>query len=237
MTTKEEGTETPKQDIKPLLQKSVLYKIRLQKLEFVSKSNTKTIPYFNTCRNIKKVKKYQIRNNNFNTIFTYTDRKNKLRDNENHKHYNRNDSNDKLIKNYNFNYNNPIFNNNLKRYTNNSVNFKNFNELNKAYHPYIIDKTKKLLLITLEKERKQLFESPKHLPYINSSRNEYLHKESKTYQKENIQLFHGIKQIKPIILDNNKIKDLEIRDTVDFDYFNNDEYKRIIKNYKKSIIT
>jgi hypothetical protein len=229
MTTKEEGTETPKQDIKPLLQKSVLYKIRLQKLEFVSKSNTKTIPYFNTCRNIKKAKKYQLRNNNFNTIFTYTDRKNKLRDNENHKHYNRNDSNDKLIKNYNFNYNNPIFNNNLKRYTNNSVNFKNFNELNKAYHPYIIDKTKKLLLITLEKERKQLFESPKHLPYINSPRNEYLHKESKTYQKENIQLFHGIKQIKPIILDNNKIKDLEIRDTVDFDYFNNDEYKRIIR--------
>ena len=45
-----------------------------------------------------------------------------------------------------------------------------------------------------------------------------------------MQLFLGIKQIKPIILDNNKIKDLEYRDKVDFDYFKNYKYKRMIKN-------
>jgi len=230
MTTREEGTETPIQDIKPLFQKSVLYRIRLQKLELFSKTNSKTIPYFNTCRSIKKIKKNLLKNNNFNTIFTYTDRKKKLRNNESHKHDIKNDSNDKLIKNHNFNYNNPILNNNLKRYTNNSINFKNFNELNKPYHPYFIDKTKKLLLFTLKKERKQLFESPNRLPHINSSRNEFLNKESKTYKKENMQLFLGIKQIKPIILDNNKIKDLEYRDKVDFDYFKNYKYKRMIKN-------
>ena len=231
MTTKEEGTETPKQDINPLFQKPVLYKIRIQKLELLSQSNSKTIPYFNTSRSSKKTKKYQLKDINFNTIFTYTERKKKLKNNENHKYDIKNNINDKLSKNhnYNFNYNNPILNNNLKRYTNNSVNFKNFNELNKFYHPYFIDKTKKLLLFTLKKERKQLFESPKHLPHINSSRNEYLSKESKTCQKENMQLFLGIKQIKPIILDNYKMKDLEIRDKVDFDYFKYDKYQRIIR--------
>jgi hypothetical protein len=233
MTTKEEGTETPKQDIKPFLQKSVLYRIRLQKLELFSNSNSntnsKTIPYFNTSRSIKKLKKNQVKNNNFNTIFSYTDKKKKLRINENHKHDIKNDSINKLSKNRYLNYNNPIFNNNLKKYTNNSVNFKNFNELNKLYHPYFIDKTKKLLLFSLKKERKQLFESPSHLPRILSSRNEFLKKESETYQKENMQLLLGIKHLKPVILDFNKIKDLEIKDSVDFDYFKNDKYKRIIK--------
>ena len=233
MTTKEEGTETPKQDIKPFLQKSVLYRIRLQKLELFSNSNSntnsKTIPYFNTSRSIKKLKKNQVKNNNFNTIFSYTDKKKKLRINENHKHDIKNDSINKLSKNRYLNYNNPIFNNNLKKYTNNSVNFKNFNELNKLYHPYFIDKTKKLLLFSLKKERKQLFESPSHLPRIFSSRNEFLKKESETYQKENMQLLLGIKHLKPVILDFNKIKDLEIKDSVDFDYFKNDKYKRIIK--------
>lgn len=131
--------------------------------------------------------------------------------------------------NYYYNYSNPILNNNLKKYTNNSVNFKNFNELYKPYHPYLIDKTKKLLLLSIKKERKKLFESPKNLPHISSSRNEYLNKESKTYKKENIHLFLGKKPTKPIILDNNKLKDFEIRDSVDFDYFKNDQYKRIIK--------
>lgn len=232
MTTREEGTETPKQNIKPLLQKSVLNKIRLQKLDFFSKSISKTIPYFNTSRSIKRAKKNKLKNNYY-TIFTYTDRKKKLKNNENNKYDNRNDSNDKLSRNHNnnyyYNYSNPILNNNLKKYTNNSVNFKNFNELNKPYHPYLIDKTKKLLLLSIKKERKKLFESPNHLPHISSSRNEYLNKESKTYKKENIHLFLGKKPIKPIILDNNKSKDFEIRDNVDFDYFKNDQYKRIIK--------
>ena len=229
MTTREEGTETPKQDINSLQQKSLLYKIRFHKLELFSNSNSKTIPNFNTSRSIKKAKNYQIKNNNFNTIFTYTERRKKLKNYENYKYDIKDDTKDKYDKNHNYNYNNPILNNNLKRYTNNSVNFKNFNELNKPYHPYFIDKTKKLLLLSIKKERKKLFDSPKNLPHINSSRNDYIFKESKTNPKENMKLFIGIKPIKPIILDDSNIKDLEIRDTVDFDYFKNDKCNRIIR--------
>jgi hypothetical protein len=146
----------------------------------------------------------------------------------------------------NFNFNNPTLNSDLKRYTNNSINFRIFNELNKPYHPYFVDKLQKSLLFKIKKRKEKekekriiplnsikflLNDSSKNNLYNITTRNRYLFNENNNinktndlFRKEKLKIFLGLKQIKPLkLVIKSKIKDLELEDYVDINYF--DDYK------------
>jgi len=254
---KETEAHIPK--LKTLFPKPQLFKWKIKHLELSSKS--KTLSNFNTSninfQNFKKKKKYELKKNNFckkranteffksipdytRTMLPYNDLSKKNSD-----IFKYNDSN--------FNFNNPELNSDLKRYTNNSLTFRIFNELNKPYHPYFVDKLQKSLLLKIKKRKEK--ENEKKIIPLNSiklllkdssknnlcniaSRNKYILTEnninSKTndiYKKEKLKLFLGLKHIKPLkLVIRNKIKDLELEDYVDINYFDDYNLNKKIRN-------
>ena len=255
-------TEAHIPKLKPLFQKNQLFKLKIKHSELSSKS--KTLSNFNTSninfQNYKKKKKYEIKKNNFykkranteffksipnykRTIFSYKDLSKKNSD-----IYKFDDNN--------LNFNNPELNSDLKRFTNNSNTFRIFNELNKSYHPYFVDKLEKSLLfkskIRKEKEKEKriiplnslkmlLKDNSKNNLYNIASRNRYIFSESNNnnkindiYKKEKLKIFLGLMHIKPpkLVIKNN-INDLESEDYVDINYF--DDYK-LIKKIRNALI-
>ena len=202
-----------------------LFRIRLKTLKL--SSNYKVISNINIHNKKKSIENEKSKSNNFNSYSQFF----KLQSNNIKTLYSYYD------KGLKYNYNNPVLNNDLKRFTNNSVNFRMFNELNKPYHPYSFNKIKKSLLlgnkkISKEKIKFQLntinvIKNKRYKNFrINSDRNNYLYNK----RKERINIFDGLKKINlPLYLDSNRIKDLELLDEVDINYFENYNLNKIIR--------
>ena len=263
MKTINKETEIHIPKLKALFQSNKLFKLKIKHLELSSKS--KTLSNFNTSninfQNYKKTKKYELKKNNFckkraNTEF-FKSIPNYTRTMFPYKDLSKKNSDIYKYDDNNFNFNNPVLNSDLKRYTNNSITFRIFNELNKPYHPYFVDKLQKSLLFKIKKrkEKEKEKEMEKRIFPLNSikmlltdnsnnnlynitSRNRYLFKENnknnKTndlYRKEKLKLFLGLKHIKPLkLVIKNKVKDLELEDYVDTNYFDDWKLNTKIRN-------
>ena len=254
MKTINKETEAHIPKTKILFQESQLYKLKIKHLKLSSKS--KTLYNFNTSniifKNYQKTKKYELKKNNFckkraNTEF-FKSIPNCTRTMFPYKDLSKKNSDIYKYDDNNFNFNNPTLNSDLKRYTNNSITFRIFNELNKPYHPYFVDKLQKSLLFKFKKRKEKEKEKEKRIIPLNSirlllndssknnlynitTRNRYLFNENNNnnktndlFRKEKLKIFLGLKQIKPLkLVIKNKIKDLELEDYVDINYF--DDYK------------
>ena len=204
------------------LDQKKLFKIKLKTLEL--SSNHKAISHTNIHNKKRNNENEKTKSNylNFSEIY-------KLKSNKAKTLYSYNDKR--------YNYNNPELNNDLKRFTNNSVNFRMFNELNKPYHPYSVNKIQKYLLLDNKyshkgKKQKNLMNINFKINRINSSRYKNIdNTQNNTDRKERKKIFYGISPIHlPIYLDPNRIKDLELLDEVDINYFDNYKMHKIIRN-------
>ena len=254
MKTINKETEAHIPKTKILFQQSQLYKLKIKHLKLYSKS--KTLYNFNNSninfKNYLKTKKYELKKNNFckkraNTEF-FKSIPNYTRTMFPYKDLSKKNSDIYKYDDNNFNFNNPTLNSDLKRYTNNSKTFRIFNELNKPYHPYFVDKLQKSLLFKFKKRKEKEKEKEKRIIPLNSirlllndssknnlynitTRNRYLFNENNNinktndlFRKEKLKIFLGLKQIKPLkLVIKSKIKDLELEDYVDINYF--DDYK------------
>ena len=246
--------------LKVLFQKTQLSKLKIGHLELSSKS--KTLSNINTTninfQNDKKTKKYELKKNNFcknraNTEF-FKSIPNYTRRMFPYKELSKKNSDIYKYDDNNLNFNNPVLNSDLKRYTNNSITFRIFNELNKPYHPYFVDKLQKSLLFKSKKRKEKekrkiplnsikvlLKDNSKNNLHNISSRNRYIFNKSNNYNKTNdiynkekLKFFLGLKHIKPLkLVIKNKIKDSELEDYVDINYL--DDYK-LVKKIRNALI-
>lgn len=232
---------------KRLLDQKKLFQIKLSSID--SNSNYKTISTIKSTKLKKKVFE-DSKNNNYNNYnFTIqTERiippllKNSSKKKRKILSY-RERSNNK------YNFDNRVLKNDLRRYTNNSSTFKCFKELNKDYHPYVVKKAIKSILFQSNKENDKESNEEKiqlstinSLLYNNSQRsikkkiffrnNNFFNSKQKTFKKKFSKVFNNINTscVKISKIDYNKQEDLESRDKVDIDYFENYGLQRLIKN-------
>ena len=222
-----------------LLNKDKLLKIKLNSID--KSPNLNTISHFNSRNSNSKRKKLKIKSN-YNYNYTIARRNNESNMPKRIFAYTRNN------KVYKYNYNSPELKNDLKRYTNNSLTFRLFNELNKPYLPYAVDAIKKSVLFKVKnnKEKKDRnnkilhINSLKSLLYNNKGFSSTINKSQKLYLKNNDEYFSKKKitkifeEIQPnelqrILNYNNIEKDLELRDMIDVNFFEDDKLKKKIK--------
>ena len=147
-----------------------------------------------------------------------------------------------------YNFDSTVLKYDLRRYTNNSNTFKYFNELNKDYHPYTVNKAIKSILFQNNKEKekepneeKSKISTITSLLYNNSKkepkkkiffRNSFSKPKKRFFKKKLSKLFNIINPSLDKVekISENKKEDLELRDKVDIKFFENNQLQKSIKN-------
>lgn len=227
---------------KRLLSQKKLLKIKLNSIDI--SPNLKTISHFNT-RN-SKTKKKNLENSKNNHNYNYSTFRPNTESNIPKKLFSYTQKSK-----YNYNYNSPELKNDLKKYTNNSVTFRMFKELNKPYHPYSVHRIKTSILLQIKKEKeKEIDNNNKNIIHLNSFRSLLYNnsgisfkknKSHKNYQNERDnntffskkKIYKLLNEINPVdipkIYINKDIKDLELNDKIDINFFEDDKLKKLIK--------
>ena len=229
---------------KRLLDQKKLFKIKLSSID--CNSNYKTISTFKSGKIKNKVLE-DSKNNNYN--FTIQNERiipellKKSRKKTKRILSYRERTNNK------YNFDSTVLKYDLRRYTNNSNTFKYFNELNKDYHPYTVNKAIKSILFQNNKEKEKEPNEEKFkisiitsLLYNNSKkepkkkiffRNSFSKPKKRIFKKKLSKLFNIINPslVKVEKISENKKEDLELRDKVDIKFFENNQLQKSIKKH------